>query len=82
MPAFMSVEENQGQVEIWPFLLQKAFAKIYNSYEALFEDSVGNLLFDFTGFPAEAIDLRNEADEFKFRSSLTHAHGVACLSHP
>ena len=54
VPAFLNVQENgEGEVEIWPFLAQKALAKIYNCYECIFEDSVENLVFEFTGVQCE-----------------------------
>lgn len=42
-PAFLSVEPADGLVELWPFLLQKAYAKYYSTYDSLANGS----LYDF-----------------------------------
>lgn len=34
-PAFLNVESDSDIVEIWPFLVQKAFAKYYSTYDSL-----------------------------------------------
>lgn len=34
-PAFLRVRPREGTVDIWPFLLEKAYANYYSSYEAL-----------------------------------------------
>lgn len=36
VPAFLNVScNNSNQIQIWPFLLQKAYAKYYSNYECL-----------------------------------------------
>jgi hypothetical protein len=36
IPAFVnSVSTNPNHVQLWPFLLQKAYAKYYSNYECL-----------------------------------------------
>lgn len=36
IPAFLDVScNNPNSIQIWPFLLQKAFAKYYSNYECL-----------------------------------------------
>lgn len=45
IPIFLNVEStNSHPVAIWPFLLQKAMAKIFTNYECLFNDSLGNIM--------------------------------------
>lgn len=35
-PAFLSImTQNHNHVQLWPFLLQKAYAKYYSNYECL-----------------------------------------------
>lgn len=45
VPVFLNIQsENSDFVTIWPFLLQKAMAKIFTNYECLFNDSLGNIM--------------------------------------
>ncbi|EKX41715.1 hypothetical protein GUITHDRAFT_141718 [Guillardia theta CCMP2712] len=46
--------------QIWPMLLEKAYAKMHGCYEALVTGSVTYALRDLTGGAAQAINLREE----------------------
>jgi len=48
--------------QLWPALLEKAFAKCYGSYSALEGGWVHDALVDLTGGVAETIDLHTELD--------------------
>ena len=32
MPAFLNIKNQEGVIDIWPFLLEKAYANYYSSY--------------------------------------------------
>ena len=44
-------------VDIWPFLIEKAFAKIYSSYEALQNGNIFDFIEELTNKPYEFISL-------------------------
>lgn len=49
-PLFLSVEPNcenskgQNIIEIWPFLVQKAYAKVYSTYESLLNGNIEDFI--------------------------------------
>ncbi|CAI2386075.1 unnamed protein product [Moneuplotes crassus] len=57
-----TITEN-GQTELWPLMLEKAFAKIHNSYEAIDGGFPDQALVDMTNGIAE--DIRFDTKEFK-----------------
>jgi len=49
-PAFLDVQEGEGGVvELWPFLMQKAFAKYYSTYDSLIKGNALDFLEEITG---------------------------------
>ncbi len=55
-PLFLNVAERQkNKVEIWPFLLQKAYAKTYSSYESLLNENSLDFLNEITGCSVERL---------------------------
>jgi hypothetical protein len=42
-PAFLNVHSSGNLLEIWPFLLQKAYAKYYSTYDSL----ANGFIYDF-----------------------------------
>ena len=49
-PAFAM---STNSVEIWPYIIEKAYAKLYGSYDALNGGNVSEALMDITGCPVE-----------------------------
>ncbi|CEM37447.1 unnamed protein product [Vitrella brassicaformis CCMP3155] len=57
-PAFGHCERKE---EMWLPLLEKAYAKLYGSYEAITKRQLGDIFVDLTGGSTEIFDLRNES---------------------
>ncbi|KAJ9464117.1 Calpain-A [Diplonema papillatum] len=55
--------------DIWPLLLEKAYAKFYGSYAAINSSNVGESLYDLCGLPVESISLRPLAATQRSRSA-------------
>lgn len=69
MPAFVNVEKAEGNtsdvVEIWPYLLEKAYAAYYSKYQALKYGNEQDFVAELTGVPykfvkREKIDVENK----------------------
>lgn len=57
-PAFINVK-SQGSIDIWPFLVEKAYANYYSSYEALHYGNMLDFAEELTGSPSQKIIIRN-----------------------
>jgi hypothetical protein len=49
LPAFLSVHSQHNQLDIWPFLLQKAYAKYYSTYDSLANGSIYDFVEEIAG---------------------------------
>jgi hypothetical protein len=56
-------------VDIWPFLLEKAYANYYSRYEALQVGTLLDFVEELTGTPSRRIQLRTEGGRKKDRMS-------------
>lgn len=54
-PAFLSVLPSDGPIELWPFLLQKAYAKYYSTFDSLANGSLYDFVEEVTGSFLETI---------------------------
>ena len=59
-PAFLDVKTAGNVVELWPFLLQKAYAKYYSTYDSLANGNTLDFLEEITGTLAEKMALKAE----------------------
>lgn len=62
-PVFMEchkINNKSSEIEIWPFLLQKAYAKYYGTYESLKSVEEVDFLEELTGCPTEVLDVKTE----------------------
>lgn len=63
--------------DIWPAILEKAFAKSHGSYYSLRHGDVLEALQDLTGFPVERFDWMRDRDTTTFsaiQKALNHTH--------
>jgi hypothetical protein len=71
-PAFLNVQSsNANHVQIWPFLLQKAYAKYYSNYECL---QLGNELDFLQEITGSLPDLLNTASPSQFEQLCHEAN--------
>jgi len=49
VPAFLSVHSMDNRVDIWPFLLQKAYAKYYSTYDSLANGNIYDFVEEISG---------------------------------
>ena len=60
-PAFVNVRvPAQGPVDIWPFLLEKAYANYYSSYEALNCGNMVDFVAEIAGTLSERVKLKSQ----------------------
>ena len=64
---------SQSKNEFWPALLEKAYAKLHGSYEALKGGVAGDALVDFTGGCSEMYGLKNDMINMDLRKLLKKA---------
>ena len=69
-PAFINVHvPKEDPVDIWPFLLEKAYANYYSRYEALQHGNVVEFAEEISGSPSRKIQLKSESNRKKERIS-------------
>jgi calpain len=74
---------SKAKNEFWPALLEKAYAKLYGSYEALEGGMVGEALDDLTGGCTEYYDLKGKdapEDLFGLMEKTTKQHSLESCS--
>ena len=66
-----------GVAEIWPIILEKAYAKLHGSYEAIEAGHTSDGLTDLTGLPSFSVNIQNKTGEIadgSFWSSVLEWH--------
>jgi hypothetical protein len=59
-PAFTNVHAANGEpIDIWPFLLEKAYANYYSRYEALQHGNIIEFAEELSGTPSKKIQLKS-----------------------
>jgi hypothetical protein len=62
VPAFLNVRVPQdGPIDVWPFLIEKAYANYYGSYEALGYGNMLDFVEEVTGSPSVAIRIKSDS---------------------
>lgn len=56
-PAFLNVNPQGNTIELWPFLLQKALAKYYSTYDSLANGNSVDFLEEITGSFLERLNI-------------------------
>ena len=55
--AYLKITSSSNtQVQIWPLLIQKAYAKYYSTFEALEKTNEKDFIEEITGCPAERVE--------------------------
>ncbi|UPQ99272.1 calpain-type cysteine proteinase [Chloropicon primus] len=73
-PAFAKLSKKKS--ELWVPLLEKAYAKVHKSYDAISGGFVSEAMFDLTSYPTEVILVMDEA----FESEVTWARLLSFAS--
>ena len=62
-PAFLSVHSNDNRVDIWPFLLQKAYAKYYSTYDSLANGNIYDFVEEISGVFMQTLPISQQIDK-------------------
>ena len=62
-PAFLNVHSNDNRVDIWPFLLQKAYAKYYSTYDSLANGNIYDFVEEISGVFMQTLPISQQIDK-------------------
>jgi len=76
-----------GDMELWPMVLEKAYAKVHHNWDAIDGGFAGQAVKDMTGGVMQVLDLHGKDAKYKWTPFLRHAQdsltvmGAACGDH-
>ena len=77
IPLFLGVRPPKSKyIELWPFLLQKALAKIYACYEALMNDNAQSFIQELTGIVPEILSSHSPLLLSKLKTAFSNADNI------
>jgi hypothetical protein len=59
---------SRNHCEVWPMILEKAYAKMYHTYEAIEAGQVHRALVDFTNGIGSSMDMTKNAEKQMIRN--------------
>lgn len=65
VPAFLTVHSQDNYLDIWPFLLQKAFAKYYSTYDSLANGNIYDFVEEVCGVFLEQLPTNCGLDKIR-----------------
>jgi hypothetical protein len=63
VPAFLNVHSYDNRVDIWPFLLQKAYAKYYSTYDSLANGNIYDFVEEISGVFMQTLPISQQIDK-------------------
>eukprot|EP00913_Durusdinium_trenchii_P010027 g9408.t1 len=76
-----------GDMELWPMVLEKAYAKLHHNWDAIDGGFSGHAVKDMTGGVMQMLDLHGDDKGYSWKAFLRHAQdslsvmGCACGDH-
>jgi hypothetical protein len=65
VPAFLTVHSTDNQLDIWPYLLQKAYAKYYSTYDSLANGNIYDFVEEVSGVFLEQLQTSCGLDKIR-----------------
>jgi len=66
--------------ELWPLILEKAWAKVHGSYDRIVDGRVDLTLRDLTGAPSFSYSISETPDMFELLAYAQHKNHIMCAT--